>query len=163
VSEPALSVVIASVNGFPYLGRCLDSLRDHASEAEVVVADCTTEETRRRVSKGWPNVRLLSFDEPTPIPVLRAAGIFAAAAPSVAVIEDHCVVADGWATGLLDAQAEGRSICGGPIRNRADARLRDWAAFLFEYSAFIAPVARGSVPYLARMYGCYDSRAVATL
>ena len=44
VAEPELSVVVASVNGMPYLDECLDSLAANAPEAEVVVADCTDEE-----------------------------------------------------------------------------------------------------------------------
>ena len=40
---------------------------------------------------------LLSFDEQQTIPELRAAGIFAAGAPLVAVIEDHCRVTPEWA------------------------------------------------------------------
>lgn len=163
MNEPSLSVVVASVNGFPYLGACLDSLRSRAPEAEVIVADCTDDETRRRVREGWPFVTLLAFDEPTPIPALRAAGIFNATSPCIAVIEDHCVIVDGWATGLLGAQEVGRRVVGGPIRNRARARLRDWAAFLFEYSAFIEPVERGSATDLPGMNVCYDRDAVGAI
>ncbi len=43
MNAPELSVVVASVNGFPYLGRCLDSLRQNAPDAEIVVADWTDE------------------------------------------------------------------------------------------------------------------------
>ena len=97
MSEPELSVVVASVNGMPYLGACLDALERHAPAAEVIVADWTDEETRQVVAGRFPSVRLLSFDEPMTVPELRAAGIFAAPAPYVAVIEDHCNVTPGWA------------------------------------------------------------------
>ena len=56
----------------------------------MVVADWTDEQTRRRSHERWPDVKLLSFDEREDDPELRAAGIFAAPAPYVAVIEDHC-------------------------------------------------------------------------
>lgn len=158
--EPSLSVVIASVNGLPYLGACLDSLRDRAPEAEVIVVDCTDAETRRAVQDGWPFATMLAFEEPTSIPALRAAGIFAASASTVAVIEDHCVVGTGWEGALLRAREEGRSVVGGPIRNSAGARVRDWAAFLFEYSAFLEPVQRGPTESLPGMNVCYDRRAI---
>jgi hypothetical protein len=166
MSEPALSVVVASVNGFPYVGRCLDSLREFAPEAEVIVADCTDPETRRRVHEAWPEVRLLSFEEPTPVPALRAAGIFAAAAPHVAVIEDHCLVRDAWAGRLLAAHHEGHPVVSGPIRNAARGRVRDWAGFLFEYSRFLEPGEPGpvdEVPGMNVSYGRPAIEAVADL
>lgn len=159
MTVPRLSVVIASVNGFPYVGRCLSALAERAPATEVIVADCTDEETRRRVAEGWPSVTLLSFDEPTSVPALRAAGIFAASAPRVSVLEDHCVVLDGWEEALV-GNGESAAAVGGPIRNRSDARVRDWAGFLFEYSAFLEPVERGPARRLPGMNVCYDRRAI---
>jgi Glycosyl transferase family 2 len=159
----ALSVVVASVNGFPYLGTCLDALAERAPEAEVIVADSTDEETRRRVRKGWPRTRLLSFDEPATIPELRAAGAFAASAPAVALIEDHCVVAERWAELHVAAHVAGHAVVGGPIRNLATRRIRDWAAFFCEYSAVMEPMPTGPVPDLPGMNVSYDRRALAAV
>jgi GT2 family glycosyltransferase len=156
---PPLSVVVASVNGFPYLGECLDSLRRHCPDAEVIVADCTDAATRERIRAGWPDVRLIPFETPTSIPALRAAGIAASSAPYVALIEDHCVVGSTWAKALLDGHRAGYSVVGGPIRNGA-GRLRDWAAFLFEYSAYMIPGPRGEVADLPGMNVSYDRRAL---
>jgi hypothetical protein len=163
VSDRPLSVVVASVNGFPYLGACLDSLRDRCPRAEVIVADCTDDETRRRVREGWPFVTLLAFDEPTSVPALRAAGIFEATSSHIAVIEDHCVIIDGWETELLAAHEAGHRVVGGPIRNGPRARLRDWSAFLFEYSAFVEPVERGSSKDLPGMNVSYDRDAIRAM
>ena len=117
VSEPELSVVVASVNGMPYLGACLDALERNAPAAEVIVADWTDEKTRQVVEERFPDVRLLSFDEPMAVPELRAAGIFAARAPYVAVIEDHCNVTPGWADRIVAAHRAGHAVVGGPVRN----------------------------------------------
>jgi hypothetical protein len=157
-----LSVVVASVNGFPYLGDCVGSLAEHCPEAEIIVADCTDEATRDRVRTLWPQVRVLGFDEPTSIPMLRAAGIAASSAPYVAVIEDHCVVRNGWAKGHLSAHSAGYSVVGGPIRN-GSVRLRDWAAFLFEYSSFLEPFPRGATTNLPGMNVSYDRRALEAI
>src|SRR5205085_5883047 len=159
--EPELSVVIASVNGMPYLGRCLDALAERAPGAEVVVADWTDEETRARVRERRPSVKLLSFDEPMAIPELRAAGVFAATAPVVALIEDHCLVAPEWAARLTEAHAEGHGVAGGPIRNVATKRIRDWAAFFCEYSAVMEPMPRGPAPGLPGMNVPYSRQALA--
>jgi GT2 family glycosyltransferase len=163
MTEPELSVVIASVNGFPYLGKCLESLERAAPEAEVIVADWTDDITRRRVREGWPGVRLLSFDEPMAVPELRAAGIAAARAPYVALIEDHCVVSGGWAQGLVEAQRAGHPVVGGAIRNGSYRRLRDWAAFFCEYSEHMEPLAPGASESLPGMNVAYDRRAISAM
>jgi hypothetical protein len=163
MSSPGLSVVIASVNGFPYLGRCLDSLERRAPDAEVIVADWTDPDTRRQVSERWPRVKLLSFDEPMAVPELRAAGIAQARAPYVAVIEDHCVVRDGWAGRISAAHGRGHSVVGGAVRNGATRRLRDWAAFFCEYSEHMEPLAEGPTTSLTGMNVSYDRKALATM
>ena len=163
MSEPKLSVVIASVNGFPYVGHCLDSLAERAPGAEVIVADSTDEKTRRRLQEGWPAVKLLSFDEQQTIPELRAAGIFAAGAPLVAVIEDHCRVTAEWAQAALAAHAQGHAVVGGPIRNVVTERARDWAAFFCEYSAFMEPLTEGETDALTGMNVAYDRDAIAAI
>jgi hypothetical protein len=163
VSELPLTVVIASVNGFPYLGRCLDSLRAGPRAPAIIVADWTDEATRSRVRDGWPEVRLLSFDEPMAVPELRAAGIAAADTPYIAVIEDHCVVRPQWAERLVAAHEAGHPVVGGPIRNGATTRLRDWAAFFCEYSEHMEPVPEGPTASLVGMNVSYDRAAVAAM
>jgi hypothetical protein len=160
--EPPLSVVVASVNGFPYLGQCLDALARHAPEAQVVVADWTDEATRAQVRERWPRVEVLSFDRPMAIPELRAAGIAIARAPYVAVIEDHCVVHRDWSRAIVAAHRAGHPVVGGPVRNAA-GRLRDWAAFFVEYADFMEPFEAGEVPGLTGMNVSYDRRAISSM
>jgi glycosyltransferase involved in cell wall biosynthesis len=157
---PPLSVVVASVNGLPYVRECLEALGRQAPDVEVVVADWTDEATRRTIAERFPTVKLLSFSEPKTIPELRAAGIFAAEAPFVALIEDHCNVLPGWADRLVAAHREGHAVVGGAIRNAADHRVRDWAAFFCEYSPYMPPVPAGSVADLPGMNVSYDREAL---
>ena len=163
MTRPELSVVVASVNGLPYLTGCLEALELHAPDAEVVVADWTDDSTRRLVRERWPRVKLLSFDEPMTVPELRAAGIFATQAPYVAVIEDHCDVLPGWASGIVESHRAGHSAVGGPIRNARTSRRRDWAAFLCEYSAFMEPTDAGVSAGLPGMNVSYDRAALAAI
>lgn len=163
MTAPALSVVVASVNGLPYLADCLEALEQNAPEAEVIVADWTDEPTRQLVRERWPEVKVLSFDAPTTVPELRAAGIFAATAPNIAVIEDHCDVLPGWAAGMVAAHAAGHSVVGGSIRNVRTRRVRDWAAFFCEYSAFMEPADGGVVGGLPGMNVSYDREALAAI
>ena len=129
----------------------------------MIVADSTT---RRRadVAERFPAVTLLSFDEPMTVPALRAAGIFAARAPYVAVIEDHCNVDRR----LGRARSWPRTAPGMPSSAARSAtsstdRARDWAAFLCEYSAFLEPAAAGSTDDLPGMNVSYDRRALAAI
>lgn len=163
MTPPELSVVVASVNGFPYVGECLESLRRNAPDTEVVVADWTDEETRRRIREEWPEVKLLSFDEPTSVPELRAAGIAATSAPHVAVIEDHCVVPQGWADAIVNGHRAGHHVVGGAVRNVKTRRARDWAAFLCEYSGVMEPSPTGDVDGLTGMNVSYDRDALAAI
>lgn len=160
MGEPALSVVVASVNGMPYIADCLDALEARCPEAEVVVADGTDASTRGEIGARWPAVRLLSFEQPGTVPELRAEGIAAARAPYVAVIEDHCVVTDGWSGRIVAAHEGGHAVVGGGVRNGAVDRVRDWAAFLCEYSEHMDPVPKGTVRSLVGMNVSYDRRAL---
>ena len=151
------------MNGFPYLGACLGALASCCPEAEVIVADATGEETRAQVRECWPSVRLLSFGAAATVPELRAAGIFAASAPFVALIEDHCLVQEGWAGRILAAHRAGHEVVGGPIRNAATLRIRDRAAFLCEYSEHMEPVPRGPSRALPGMNVSYGRRAIEAI
>ena len=163
MSPPELSVVVASVNGMPYLGACLEALERHSPQAEVIVADWTDEPTRRTVAERFPSVKLLSFDEPMTVPELRAAGIFAATAPYVAVIEDHCNVTSGWSARIAAAHGKGLAVVGGPVRNVKTQRVRDWAAFLCEYSNYLEPAPSGPVKDLPGMNVSYDRSALRAI
>jgi hypothetical protein len=163
MTTPELSVVVASVNGLPYVADCLAALERHAPDAEVIVADSTDESTRAEVARRFPAVRLLTFDEQMTVPELRAAGIFASSGPFVALIEDHCNVSEAWAPSLLDAHRAGHAVVGGPIRNAADRRVRDWAAFLCEYSPYLPPAPAGPVDDLPGMNVSYAREAIAAI
>src|SRR5262249_16642349 len=130
--------------------------------AGILHTNCTAAAARERLRRRWPQAQVIGFDEPTSVPALRAAGVFAATAPVVAVIEDHCVVRNGWDRELLSAHRAGKSVVGGPIRN-GSTRIRDWAGFLFEYSRYMEPVERGPVADLPGMNVSYDRKAIEVI
>jgi hypothetical protein len=162
-TEPELSVVVASVSGWPYLAACLEALERQGEDIEVLVADAAGFATPTRVAERFPRVRLLSFHSPMTVPQLRAAGIFAARAPYVAVIEDHCNVRGGWAQRLLAAHREGHPVVGGAVCNAAAPTIRNWAAFLAEYSSCMPPLPGGVVEGVPGMNVSYDRDAIAAM
>lgn len=154
MAEPELTVVVPSVNGLGDLLDCLSALERQRGEVdlEVLVVDRCGAALRAEVRRQYPTARVLEAPEGTTIPDLRAMAFSAATGRSVAVIEDHVIVPDGWARALLDAvrdaKRDGEVVVGGAIENAAVDRLVDWAAFLCEYSHCIVPLPEGPTDWL---------------
>ena len=150
MTEPALTVVVPSVNGLGDLQDCLTALSKQRADVnlEVLVADRCGEPLRGEVRRRFPWVRLLEAAPGTTIPDLRALAFREAKGASVAVIEDHVIVPPGWARALLDAQAGADVVVGGAVENAAVDRTVDWAAFICEYSHCILPIPEGRVDWV---------------
>ncbi|HSR92214.1 MAG TPA: glycosyltransferase family 2 protein [Gemmatimonadales bacterium] len=146
----SLSVVIPSVNGWGDLEGCLQALERQRTDADldVLVVDRIGNGIREQVRQRFPRVTVIPAPPGTTIPDLRAMAFERARADSVAVIEDHVLVPEGWAAQLLAAQARGEEVVGGSVDNAATTRLIDWAAFLCEYSQLLPPLPEGPVPGL---------------
>jgi GT2 family glycosyltransferase len=145
-----LSVVIPSVNGFPILGECLDSLTQQvgAGRLEIIVANRRAD-VRINIEARYPEVRILDAHKEASIPRLRAMAFQEAKGDVIAVLEDHCIVEPHWASTMLDAHRSQYPVIGGSVENAACDRLVDWAHFFCEYSELMSPFAAGvteSVP-----------------
>lgn len=158
MSNPELTVVIPSVNGWPDLDSCLAALAPERSTArlEVLIPERCGEAVRSAVSERYPWARVQPVPSGTPIPAMRAQAFRKATAPTVAVIEDHVLVPPGWARALLEAREAGARVIGGAIVNGATERLVDRAAFLCEYSQLIAPLPAGPATWLTGNNTAYD-------
>src|SRR5262245_45761611 len=89
-----LSVVIPSVNGFPVLGDCLDSLNRQIGSVrlEVIVANRCANGIGMIVRDRFPWMKLIEAPSGTSIPQLRAMAFRECKGDVVAVLEDHCSV-----------------------------------------------------------------------
>ena len=160
---PAISVVIASVNGLPYPLACLEALaaQEGGFSSEVILADCTGPATVAAVKERFPEVTVLTFDEQKSVPWLRAAGIRAARGRLVAVTEDHCVPHPDWYRRMVEAHRRtGWAAVGGGVENASTERLIDWAVFFCEYSQHMSPVEAGPSDFLPGMNVAYDMEAL---
>jgi hypothetical protein len=145
----SISVVVPSVNGWPYLRTCLEALAGQVGpRPQVVVADRVGREVRERLRKGWPGVDLVEAEPGTPIPELRARAIRACEGDVVGVVEDHVIVPPDWTERMLGAHRDGARVVGGSVENEARRGLVDRAAFLCEYSHCLEPPAEGSAQRL---------------
>src|SRR5207244_8305156 len=80
------------------------------------------------------------------------------------LVEDHCNVREDGADRLVAAPRQGHAVVGGSIHNAADRRVRDWAAFLCEYSSYLpSGQAAGAVYDLPGMNVSYDRKAIAAI
>jgi glycosyltransferase involved in cell wall biosynthesis len=140
-----LSVVIASVNGFPVIGECLESLHQQAGAEgiEIVVANRCADGVATAIRETYPRVKLIEAPTETPIPQLRAMAFRACQGDVVAVLEDHCIVDRDWARRMLAAHRGEYPVIGGSVDNAACNRLVDWAAFFCEYSQAMKPLPEG--------------------
>ena len=150
MGAPHLSVVVPSVNGFTELAATLEALERQRTDVklEVLVVDRLGGSVREAVRRQFPQAKVLEVAPDTTIPAMRALAFREATAPSVAVIEDHVIVPDGWAKALLDAQSEGTPVVAGCVENAATESLVDWAAFLCEYSHCTPPLPAGPAEWL---------------
>jgi hypothetical protein len=160
--EPALSVIVPSVNG-SILFECLTALRAATAatpSTEVVVVDRCGPHVRRGVADRFPEVVLVGVPQETTIPEMRAVGLRHARGAAIAVIEDHVLVPPDWPRRLLEGLATGADVVGGSVQNAATGTTVDWAAFLCEYSHMLAPVGGDRVDGLTGNNVVYRRRLV---
>ena len=143
---PAISVVLASVNGWEVLGPTLASLdaQPERDRMEVVVVDAAGGETRDRLRAHRPAVELVESDDRLPIPRLRYLGVRRARGEVVAILEDHGEVAPDWAAAVLESHRGPWGAVGGPVENGRDGWI-NWAAFFCEYTPYMGPLPEGDV------------------
>jgi hypothetical protein len=141
---PALSVVVASVNGWELLGPTLRALDDQPgrSTMEVIVVEAVGGETRRALLEHRPRVEVIAVDAKRTIPALRHLGVSRAKGDLVAILEDHGEVAPDWANTLIEAHRGPWGAVGGVVENGREG-LVNWAAFFCEYAAYMGPVPEG--------------------
>lgn len=142
---PSYAVVIAWVNPFPLIEPGLRVLLAESSQPpdEIIVATRHAAPLQARFRAAFPGVKLIPAAPQTTIPALRSMGIRASASAVVLVTEDHCVPAPDWIERAAEAISSGSGVAGGPVENACTSRLRDWAAFLTEYSGVLRPAAPG--------------------
>ena len=140
------AVVIAWVNPYVLLKPGLLAILANGRQPdEVIVATRHGLETQQQLRNDFPQVKLLSEPFDATIPRLRAIGIRASSCSMVMVTEDHCTPDADWVERASRAIQAGSDVVSGPVENACTARLRDWAAFLTEYSGVVRPTFRGIV------------------
>jgi hypothetical protein len=134
-----LSVVVAGSRAEGLCPRLLESLSEmlRSGRAEVVVA------TAR--SGQCDGTRTVHCDPGTTVPRLRSLGFEEVRGDIVALTEDFCAPAPGWAEALVAAHEKSPAVAVGGPMGRRDGRASAWALTLCEYGRFFGPRTAGPV------------------
>ncbi|MCA1580237.1 MAG: glycosyltransferase [Acidobacteria bacterium] len=143
---PEISVVIPAVNSFSLLRRTLTALAEQPrpEALEIVAVDRLPPADSNALRRQFPKVRVLPGSGLT-IPRMRAAGIRAARAPIIAILEDHMEVSRTWQDAMLRGHRAGAAAVWGSMTNGCFSPV-DWAAFFTEYSEHMTPVGEENAP-----------------
>ena len=140
--------------------------RVSGEKCEIVIADRLHDELTRRIRRDYAHVRLIDCPAEMSLPEMRTLAFEASTAPIVAVTEDHCVPAPGWAKTVMrafDQAGPDLVAVGGSVVNGVTDRGLDWATYLCEYSFFSPPVAEGESAILPGMNVAYRRSALESV
>jgi len=149
---PALSVILVTDEGGQGLDRIIQRLacQTVAADLEIVIgaADPQALQLPGEAQSAFRSLRVLHADTVTSA-TARAESIRAAAAPFVALAEDHCFpVRDDWAARLIDGLRAGHAGVG-PVFDNANPRTAvSWANLAVEYSPWLRGARGGEVSAL---------------
>lgn len=133
---------------------------------EVILADRRNDAISRTIAERYPEVHLVACAPDTSLPDLRAIALDEAVGEFVVVTEDHCVPAADWLEAFYTAFQEapdGTVAVGGCVENGVHDTALDWATFLCEYSASLAPVPEGPATALPGMNVAYRRSVLVEL
>jgi glycosyltransferase involved in cell wall biosynthesis len=144
-----IAVVIGAQNARGTITDCLNSVlgQTNGVNAEILVADGSTDGTDQIVQKDFPNVLLIRAGRENLIPHLWGIGMERAQAPLVALTTGHCIPSRSWLENIIKQASQNKEYAGigGPIAPSDALPPRDWAVYFSRYSAFMPPTIEGPV------------------
>lgn len=172
MANPKLSVIVVCLNAPDVREVCLDALvaQDDLRSAEILAVGRWDVEDqhphlggeRESWSERFPPVRQLSVLGEATVPQMRTQGILQSRGEIVALVEDDCVVSDGWLRKVIEAHAGRYTIIGGAIAPGKYRRFMDWAVYFCEYGRFMPPFA-GAQSALPGNHVTYKKTALPVL
>jgi hypothetical protein len=150
--EPALSVVITTPDTYETVRLTMRHLRVQSvrHQIELVIVGPTEEaiSPEKEELAGFWGHKLVAAGTVTSIGRANAAGVRRASAPIVALAEDHCFPAPGWAEALIAAHRAPWAVVGPVMRNANPLTMISWSDFVAGYGPWMYPVAPGPAAFL---------------
>lgn len=146
----SLSVVVATVEPWPEIQICLESLVGQARsmKVEVIVADGS--------GQGLPSDPSYSDiiwlrETGATVSQLRALGLVQSKGDIVAFTEDHCRVSHDWCEQIIKLHDKypNAAAIGGVIENGATHSILDWVHFMIANGPFMNPISSGETRSLS--------------
>jgi hypothetical protein len=172
---PELSVVVTLVEGTGALERCLAALaaQHHPPDLEVLVPWDGTRPDVPALAGRYPSTRFIELgrlrtERPAASPAghhelidrRRAAGLGAATAQIVAIIEDRGAPDPDWARSIVDAHARlSNAVIGGAVESLAERSL-EWAIYLCDFGRYQRPFTEGPRGYVSDVNVSYKRTAL---
>jgi Glycosyl transferase family 2 len=164
-ARPALSVVVVTLGGRPYVIRCLEALmrQTDADNVEIVVPCDDRISDVPSLQAQFPAVCFVRIEGWCTYAELRAIGVVQAQGEVVALTEDHCVPDPQWCVRIMEAHAASHAVIGGSVdKGRADTVL-NWGVYLCDFSRYMSPVQEGPADYLTDCNVSYKAAALAPI
>jgi len=149
-SGPAVSVIVGARRAADTIQDCLDSLRPECAggRVETLVAAPVGDPVVRIVAREYPWVRVVEVAGWPNIAELRGAAIAVASGAIIAITDAHCTVEPGWIA-AIERALDGADVAAGAVRNGSRKTAANCAAFLYDYGAFLPPIAARPTTTLA--------------
>ncbi|MBI1250638.1 MAG: hypothetical protein GC189_04115 [Alphaproteobacteria bacterium] len=173
-ATPALSVIVTLVDGGDALLRCLDALaaqRDAPAMEVIIPYDDAAPDIRACIERH-PNFTFLAmgkvvdaaprneFEKHDLYDRRRTAGLHAAKAPLIAMIEDRGAPRPDWARAMADLHTcYTDAAIGGAVEHDGEGVTR-WAIFFVDFSRYQAPFASLHPEYVTDTNICYKREAL---
>jgi GT2 family glycosyltransferase len=149
---PEMSVVLLTPDGYETIRRTVKHLRAQTVkdrlEIVIVVPAASGLDLDRAELSDFFSVTVVAAGPFHSVAAARAAGIRKAHAPIVALGEDHCFPAPGWAAALIAAHRQSWAVVGPLVANANPGSSISWANHLVEYGPWIEPAVPGPVEFL---------------
>ncbi len=152
MSLPALSAIVVAPGGFAAVRTTVRHLAAQTApdQMEVVLVAPSREalaadESALAAFGAW---QVVEAGEIVSNAAAYAEGIRAAAAPVVALCEDHCYPEPGWCEALLRAHADDVAAVGPVVANASTDSAVAWADYLLGYGPWLAQSPGGDRDYL---------------
>jgi hypothetical protein len=149
---PRLSVILATRERFATLARTVAHLRRQTIRETIELVLVAPSRDRLALDAtavaGFGGVRVVEVGEFRSVGRSNAAGVRAAAAPVVALGEDHCFPEPDWAERLVAAHRGPWAAVGPGVRNANPGSAVSWADLLIAYGHWLVPAPSREADYL---------------
>jgi hypothetical protein len=164
LSRPYMSVVLITPDRYETIRRVVEALRQQTvkEKLEIVIVGPSCEQSGLPASDfaGFAGYQVLEINDMTSTSLARASGIKAARGSVVAMTEDHCFPAPGWAEALIDRHKEQWTGVGSVFCNANPRTAVSWANFLIEYGDWADPIAPGPTNHIPGHNSSYKRDAL---